>query len=112
MATQPTPFSIGNAYGVFQVPTQPIPHVPQTLPSMTHAIPPTGGEPPGFRHGSGAARPDPRTAQYGGPMGLTPASSPGPGTRRRNRDRERSREGRMDDDEPRARSHPSGTAVR
>ena len=91
MATGPTPFSIGNSMGVFQQPT--------------HVVPPTGGDPPGLRHGSGAASLASRTnaAQYGGPMGLTPASSPSPTTGRR-------RNGRGMDDEPRAQSNPTGHA--
>ena len=101
MATGPTPFNIGNSMGVFQQPM--------------HGVPPTGGDPPGLRHGSGAASLASRTtaAQYGGPMGLTPASSPGPATgrrRNRDRDRERSRDGRGMDDEPRAQSNPAGQA--
>ena len=100
MATGPTPFNIGNNMGVFQQPVS--------------GVLSTGGDPPGLRHGSGAAS-FARTiaAQYGGPMGLTPASSPGPAVgRRRNRerDRERSRDGRGMDDEPRAQSNPAGQA--
>ena len=109
----PNPFSIGGPMGV---PTNTgfgqlgiaMPMIQQVVPSSA-PTPPNGGDLPGFRHGSGAASVSARNAaRFGGPMGLTPPSSPGPGRRRRERSRDRNR---MDDEEDaevqrRARSQP------